>query len=147
MRSKLLQQQRGISDTGHSLTLLQDWEREETPSSCFSSKGEVSWLRMAWFRSSRTKTKSNWKGSLRCSWDRIWPKWRRQWMSEELDLTVHPPNGGTRSFTWRLRVSSMEILGPGLPWWSKWLRIHLPMQGTQVQSLVRELKSHMPRGN
>ena len=29
----------------------------------------------------------------------------------------------------------------------QWLRIHLQMQETQVQSLVRELRSHMPRGN
>ena len=28
-----------------------------------------------------------------------------------------------------------------------WLRIHLPVQGTQVRSLVRELRSHMVRGN
>ena len=26
----------------------------------------------------------------------------------------------------------------------QWLRICLPMQGTQVRSLVRELRSHMP---
>ena len=26
----------------------------------------------------------------------------------------------------------------------QWLRSHLPMQGTQVQSLVRELRAHMP---
>ena len=29
----------------------------------------------------------------------------------------------------------------------QWLRIHLPMQGTQVQPLAEELRSHMPRGN
>ena len=29
----------------------------------------------------------------------------------------------------------------------QWLRIRLPMQGTWVQSLVRELRSHMPQGN
>ena len=33
------------------------------------------------------------------------------------------------------------------PVWSKWLRIYLPMQATQVQSLVGELRSHMPWGN
>ena len=27
----------------------------------------------------------------------------------------------------------------------QWLRIHLPMQG--IRSLVRELRSHVPRGN
>ena len=29
----------------------------------------------------------------------------------------------------------------------QWLRIHLPMQGMQVRSLVGELRSHVPRGN
>ena len=29
----------------------------------------------------------------------------------------------------------------------QWWRIRLPMQGTPVQSLVRELRSHMPWGN
>ena len=29
----------------------------------------------------------------------------------------------------------------------QWLRTHLPMQGTRVQSLVRELRSHMVQGN
>ena len=28
----------------------------------------------------------------------------------------------------------------------QWLRLHLPMQGTRVQSLMGELRSHMPRG-
>ena len=27
-----------------------------------------------------------------------------------------------------------------------WLRLHLPMQGRQVRSLVRELRSHMAHG-
>ena len=29
----------------------------------------------------------------------------------------------------------------------QWLRIRLPVQGTQVRSLVGELRSHVPRGN
>ena len=29
----------------------------------------------------------------------------------------------------------------------QWLRFHLLMQGAQVQSLVRELRSHMLQGN
>ena len=29
----------------------------------------------------------------------------------------------------------------------QWLRIRLAMQGTLVQSLVRELRSHTPQGN
>ena len=28
----------------------------------------------------------------------------------------------------------------------QWLRLHLPMQGVGVQSLVEELRSHMPYG-
>ena len=28
----------------------------------------------------------------------------------------------------------------------QWLRLHLSMQGVQVQSLVRELRYHMPHG-
>ena len=28
----------------------------------------------------------------------------------------------------------------------QWLTLHLPMQGVQVQSLVRELRFHMPLG-
>ena len=28
----------------------------------------------------------------------------------------------------------------------QWLRLRLPMQGVWVQSLVRELRSHMPQG-
>ena len=30
---------------------------------------------------------------------------------------------------------------------AQWLRIHLPMQGKWVPSLVQELESHMPQGN
>ena len=33
---------------------------------------------------------------------------------------------------------------PVVQWW---LRIHLAMQGTLVQSLVREVRSHMPPSN
>ena len=29
----------------------------------------------------------------------------------------------------------------------QWLRIHLPKQGMRVQSLVGELRSHVPQGN
>ena len=30
---------------------------------------------------------------------------------------------------------------------AQWLRVRLPMQGTQVQSLVGELRSHVPLGS
>ena len=35
----------------------------------------------------------------------------------------------------------------GLPWWSSGKESAFPMQGMLVRSLVRELRSHMPRGN
>ena len=35
----------------------------------------------------------------------------------------------------------------GLPWWSSGKDPALPLQGAQVQSLVWELRSHMPWGN
>ena len=28
----------------------------------------------------------------------------------------------------------------------QWLRLHFPMQGVRIQSLVGELRSHMPHG-
>ena len=34
----------------------------------------------------------------------------------------------------------------GSPLVVQWLRYHLPMQWLQIQSLVGELRSHMPRG-
>ena len=34
------------------------------------------------------------------------------------------------------------ILGTSLV--IQWLRTHLPMHGVQVESLIRELRSHMP---
>ena len=33
---------------------------------------------------------------------------------------------------------SLEIVQPGTSLVAQWLRIHLPMQGTRVQALVRE---------
>ena len=41
----------------------------------------------------------------------------------------------------RLRI---PVLGTSLV--VRWLRLRLPMQGVRFRSLVRELKSHMPRG-
>ena len=43
-------------------------------------------------------------------------------------------------------ISSNKIT-PGTSLVVQWLRIRLPMQGTRVRSLVRELRSHMLRGN
>ena len=41
----------------------------------------------------------------------------------------------------------MKIIYSGTSLVVQWLRIYLVMQGTWVQSLVRELRSHMPQGN
>ena len=30
---------------------------------------------------------------------------------------------------------------------AQWVKVHLAMQGTQVQSLIRELASYMPQSN
>ena len=43
--------------------------------------------------------------------------------------------------------NSIKIQSLGTSLVVQCLRIRLPMQGTWVQSLVRELRSHMPRGN
>ena len=43
-------------------------------------------------------------------------------------------------------ISYFKFLVRGTSLVVQWLRIHLPMQGTWVQSLVEELRSHMPRG-
>ena len=38
----------------------------------------------------------------------------------------------------RYHFTNLEELKLELPWWYSRLRIHLPMPGTQVESLVRE---------
>ena len=38
----------------------------------------------------------------------------------------------------RYHFTNLEELKLALPWWYSRLRMHLPMQGTQVESLVRE---------
>ena len=43
-------------------------------------------------------------------------------------------------------ISYFKFLVRGTSLVVQWLRIHLPTQGTWVQSLVEELRSHMPRG-
>ena len=44
-----------------------------------------------------------------------------------------------------IKVPLTKYLGTSLV--AQWLRILLPMQGTWVRSLVRELRSHMSQGN
>ena len=43
-----------------------------------------------------------------------------------------------------LHLNKTYFLGTSLA--VQWLRLHLPMQGVRVQSLVRELRSHMLHG-
>ena len=43
---------------------------------------------------------------------------------------------------WQTPSSETVVMGTSLA--VQWLRLHLPMQRMQVQSLVRELRSHMP---
>ena len=45
------------------------------------------------------------------------------------------------------RLLVIETLSTGASLVVQWLRLHLPLQGVQVQSLVRELRSHMPCEN
>ena len=40
----------------------------------------------------------------------------------------------------------LETICHGTSLVDQWLRLHLPMQGVQVQFLARELRSHMPCG-
>ena len=48
---------------------------------------------------------------------------------------------------WRTLWRFLKKLKIGTSLVVQWLRSHLPMQGMWVQSLVRELRSHMPPGN
>ena len=55
-------------------------------------------------------------------------------------------------FQWKTGYGRGGKAGPEegagrLPWWVQWLRMRLPMQGTRVRYLVRELRSHRPRGS
>ena len=54
-------------------------------------------------------------------------------------------NGYTRSGLKQLGPNTLTVPGTSLV--VQWLRIHLPMQGTWILPLVRELRSHMPSGN
>ena len=75
------------------------------------------------------------------------PRWVRRISKgyfNKLRLCIH--RKALNSLTWDIWVSLIrDNLGTTLL--IQWLRICLPMQGTQVWSLVWELRSHMPRGN
>ena len=49
------------------------------------------------------------------------------------------------SLLWLLCMYSKHYKGTSLV--IQWLRIHLETQGTEVQSLITELRSHMPWSN
>ena len=40
----------------------------------------------------------------------------------------------------------LRVLGRGTSLEVQWLKLHLPMQGVWVRSLVRELRSYRPHG-
>ena len=61
----------------------------------------------------------------------------------DLDKLVSPEvNMYTLEYRIHLMLNKNDLGGTFLV--VQWLRLHLPMQGVQVQSLVRELRSHMP---
>ena len=62
-----------------------------------------------------------------------------------LEKCKSKPQWGTTSH--RSEWPSLKSLQIGPPLVVQWLRICLPMQGMQVQALVRELRSHMPWSN
>ena len=68
--------------------------------------------------------------------------WLRDWT--EVNWTeVHLENV-TKHRVWCLEHSAGWIkTTPGTSLVGQWVGLHLPMQGVQVQSLVRELKSHI----
>ena len=64
-------------------------------------------------------------------------------VNERVEIKQHTPTqpmGQGRNHKGTLKIN---ILRQELPWWPSDLRIHLPMQGTWVRSLVRELRCHM----
>ena len=54
-------------------------------------------------------------------------------------------NGYTQSGLKQLGLDTLQL--QGFPLVVQWVRIRLPMRGTCILSLVRELGSHMPPGN
>ena len=45
----------------------------------------------------------------------------------------------------QMMMATLKTHNSGTSLVVQWLRIHLAMQGTKVQSLVEELRSHMPQ--
>ena len=55
-------------------------------------------------------------------------------------------NTGVHVPFWTMFFSAIKKNEIGTSLLVQWLRLRLPMQGVRVQSLVGELRSHMPRG-
>ena len=53
-------------------------------------------------------------------------------------------NGEVKGDVTGANIINAQVLGTALV--VQWLRLHLPMQGVRVPSLVRELGSHMAHG-
>ena len=65
-----------------------------------------------------------------------------KWGSRREEEKIQKPNHHSCWAEGQLDVQNT----PGTSLVGQWLRNHPPMQGTWVQSLVHELRSHMPRG-
>ena len=63
-----------------------------------------------------------------------------------LRATVHGVARVGYDLMTKQQQSRMKNIPGGTSLVVQWLRPHLPMQGMKVQSLVGELRSHMPRG-
>ena len=108
---------------------------------------------------SRTYLKIPWKQLRKesmCGLHIFFPFWKLSWslLKPSILSSQQTFSKYSRACLWKTRFNLMKdwilslqiyILGTSLlvQWW----RIHLPMQGTQVRSLVGELRFHMPQGN
>ena len=74
----------------------------------------------------------------------------RAWQIGRTSTYLHRQNNPVLSHKWvhvgESHKSSFEIVTTGLPLVFQWLRLFLAMQGVLVQSLVGDLRSHMPHG-
>ena len=103
-----------------------------------------------------------WSGLGWAGWtctQRLWPKGDPEWPSLHKSQTPHPSRPTsepiasrklsrivatfplTPSWLWTVLIKSVQT---GTSQVVQWLRICLPLQRMRVQSMVRELRSHMP---
>ena len=63
---------------------------------------------------------------------------------------LHAPQCGPpknpHGLYWIKQNIFLKLISPGTSLVVQWLRLHLPVQGVWVWSLIRELSSHLPRG-